>query len=121
MNARRILAGLRPLIWSNDLVELARMHSRSMAAGKYFSHKDLDGGFVDDRAARLGIFNWIAIGENIAFLKGFDDPAVTAVEKWMNSPSHKQNILNQRWRQTAIGIAISDDGAVYFTQVFIER
>lgn len=121
MNARRLLVGLRPLVWSDDLAELARLHSRNMASGKFFSHKDLDGWYVDDRAARLGIFNWIAIGENIAYLKGFPDPAVTAVEKWMNSPSHKQNILNQRWSQTAIGIAVSEDGAIYFTQVFIER
>ncbi|MCV4614760.1 CAP domain-containing protein, partial [Escherichia coli] len=68
MNARRLLAGLRPLVWSDDLAELARLHSRNMASGKFFSHKDLDGGYVDDRAARLGIFNWIAIGENIAYL-----------------------------------------------------
>lgn len=121
MNARRLLAGLRPLVWSDDLAAVARMHSQNMANGRFFSHKDLEGGFVDDRAARLGIFNWIAIGENIAFVKGYADPAVTAVEKWMNSPSHKQNILNQRWRQTAIGIAVADDGAIYLTQVFIER
>jgi uncharacterized protein YkwD len=119
MNARRISAGLPTLQWDEQLVGLARMHSASMASGKYFSHQDQQGGFVDDRASRLGINNWLAIGENIAFMKGYPDPASMAVEKWMLSPSHKKNILNTGWRQSAIGMAVADDGAVYFTQVFM--
>ena len=119
MNAQRISSGLASLQWDEDLVALARMHSASMASGKYFSHKDEEGGFVDTRASKLGINNWMAIGENIAFMKGYSDPASTAVDKWMRSPSHKKNILNSGWRQSAIGMAVADDGAVYFTQVFI--
>ena len=119
MNAQRSAVGLSSLQWDESLVALARMHSASMASGKYFSHKDLDGGYVDDRAARLGVNNWIAIGENIAFMKGFADPASTAVEKWMRSPSHKKNMLNGNWRLSAIGAAVGEDGAVYFTQIFI--
>lgn len=119
MNAQRQALGLSSLQWDEQLVSLARTHSESMASGKYFSHKDQSGGFVDDRASRLGINNWMAIGENIAFMKGYQDPASTAVEKWMLSPSHKKNILNASWRQSAIGVAVADDGAVYFTQIFI--
>jgi uncharacterized protein YkwD len=119
MNAQRTASGLSSLSWDEQLVALARMHSASMASGKYFSHKDQEGGFVDTRASKLGIHNWIAIGENIAFMKGYSDPASMAVEKWMLSPSHKKNILNTGWRQSAIGMAVADDGAVYFTQVFI--
>lgn len=119
MNSRRLVTGLQPLQWDEQLVALARMHSASMASGHYFSHKDQAGGYVDDRATRLGILNWMAIGENIAFMKGYPDPASMAVEKWMLSPSHKKNILNGSWRQSAIGMAVGEDGAVYFTQVFI--
>ena len=119
MNAQRLASGLSTLQWDEQLVALARMHSASMASAKYFSHKDQEGGFVDTRASKLGINNWIAIGENIAFMKGYPDPASMAVEKWMLSPSHKKNILNSGWRQSAIGMAVGDDGAVYFTQVFI--
>jgi uncharacterized protein YkwD len=119
MNAQRISSGLPSLQWDEQLVALARMHSASMASGKYFSHKDQEGGFVDTRASKLGIHNWIAIGENIAFMKGYSDPASMAVEKWMLSPSHKKNILNSGWRQSAIGMAVAGDGSVYFTQVFI--
>jgi uncharacterized protein YkwD len=119
MNAQRQAIGLTSLQWDESLAAVARMHSASMASGKYFSHKDLEGGYVDTRASRLGVNNWLAIGENIAFMKGYADPASTAVEKWMQSPSHKKNMLNGSWRQSAIGSAVAEDGAVYFTQIFI--
>lgn len=121
MNAQRQANGLRSLEWDEQIVALARSHSESMAREKYFSHKDPSGGFIDSRAAKLGIFNWMAIGENIAFMKGYDDPASMAVEKWMQSTSHKKNILNTQWRDSAIGVAVAADGSIYFTQVFIAK
>ncbi len=121
MNAQRQANGLRSLQWDETIVALARMHSENMANGKFFSHKDATGGYVDDRAAKLGIFNWMAIGENIAYMKGYEDPATTAVDKWMQSTSHKKNILNGQWRDSAIGVAVTADGAVYFTQVFLAK
>jgi uncharacterized protein YkwD len=121
MNEQRRALGLQILPWDEQVVAIAREHSENMAAQKFFSHKDSNGSFVDDRAAKAGIFNWLAIGENIAFMKGFDDPAVMAVEKWMQSASHKKNILNGQWRASAIGIATAADGSIYFTQVFITR
>ena len=121
MNGRRLAAGLRSLDWDEEIIALARHHSQNMADGKYFSHKDASGGYVDSRAAKLGIFNWMAIGENIAFMRGYEDPAAMAVEKWMQSTSHKKNILSGQWRDSAIGAAVADDGAIYFTQVFIAK
>ncbi len=121
MNAQRLANGLQSLQWDEQIIALARTHSQSMAEGKYFSHKDASGGYVDSRASKLGIFNWMAIGENIAFMKGYDDPASMAVEKWMQSASHKKNILSGQWRDSAIGVAVADDGAIYFTQVFIAK
>ena len=121
MNAQRQANGLRSLEWDEQLIALARSHSQSMAVDKYFSHKDPSGGYIDSRAAKLGIFNWMAIGENIAFMKGYDDPATMAVEKWMQSTSHKKNILSSQWRDSAIGVAVAADGSIYFTQVFIAK
>lgn len=121
MNAQRLANGLQSLEWDEQIIALARSHSQSMAEGKYFSHKDPSGGYVDSRASKLGIFNWMAIGENIAFMKGYDDPASMAVQKWMQSTSHKKNILSGQWRDSAIGVAVADDGSIYFTQVFIAK
>ena len=76
---------------------------------------------VDDRADKLGLGEWRAIGENIAFLKGFQNPVESAVEKWMQSTSHRQNLLNAQWSDSAVGVAITADGRYYFTQVFLLR
>jgi uncharacterized protein YkwD len=52
-----------------------------MAQYHFFSHRGLDGSMVDDRAEQMGIFNWRDRGENIAFNRGYDDPAGFAVQK----------------------------------------
>lgn len=121
INKKRADAGLEPLAWSDDLAELARLHSQDMADQKYFSHRGSDGSIVDDRADKLGIKDWSAIGENIAFERGFDNAANFAVDRWMESPAHKQNLLDKRWKETGMGVAILPDGTFYFTQVFLLR
>jgi uncharacterized protein YkwD len=121
INKRRAEVGLEPLRWSDDLAALARQHSDDMAEFKYFSHRGNDGTMVDDRADKVGISNWTAIGENIAFARGFDDAALCAVDQWMKSTAHRQNLLDKRWKETGIGVAILPDGTYYFTQVFLLR
>lgn len=121
INSERGLRGLSPLKWSRDLSVLARAHSQNMAAGGFFSHRGADGSLVDDRAEQLGMSNWAAIGENIAFIRGYEQPADLAVEQWMKSTSHRNNLLSRRWREAAIGVAVGDNGTLYFTQVFILR
>ncbi|MGI8495955.1 MAG: CAP domain-containing protein, partial [Pyrinomonadaceae bacterium] len=119
MNRKRAENGLAPLRWNDDLARVARLHSENMARYEFFSHTGLDGALVNNRADALGITRWRSIGENIAFIRGFDNPVESACEKWMLSPSHKENILDKRWKETGIGIAIASDGTYFFTQVFI--
>jgi uncharacterized protein YkwD len=121
VNEERGRRGLQPLEWSDDASQLARSHSRNMAQYHFFSHRGLDGSMVNDRAERLGIFDWRAIGENIAFNRGYNDPAAFAVEKWLESSSHKANLLSREWNETGVGVALAPDGSYYFTQVFLLR
>lgn len=121
VNQERAKAGLSPLSWNDKVAAVARAHSFDMAEYNYFSHKGLDGSFVDDRARKLRMGAWQAIGENIAFLKGFENPVAVAVEKWLRSAGHRGNMLDPRWTETAIGLAVSPDGKYYFTQVFIRN
>ena len=119
MNVERATRGLPTLKWSDTVAKVAREHSLNMAANNFFSHRGLDGSMVDDRADRFGVSNWRAIGENIAHLRGYDSPEMFAVEKWMQSPSHRQNLLGSQWTESAIGVSVTDDGTYYFTQVFL--
>ncbi len=121
MNAERQASGLQMIEWDDELAAVARMHSKNMAERKFFSHRGADGYTVDHRAALFGIRKWLAIGENIALIRGHDDPATVAVDNWMRSTAHKKNILNALWQRAAIGVVEAADGTIYFTQVFIAR
>jgi uncharacterized protein YkwD len=61
-----------------------------------------------------------AVGENLAMAAGAADPVTVAVEGWMESDSHRENILRGDWEETAVGVCIDGD-TFYFTQVFLER
>ena len=121
LNRKREENGLKRLVWNDDVAEVARQHSQSMAEFKYFSHRGLDDSMVSDRADRSGTLKWKSIGENIAFNRGYKDPTEVAVRLWLESPSHRRNLLNSEWRESAVGIAVAEDGSYYFTQVFLLR
>lgn len=121
INQKRAEIGLEPLAWSDEVAKIARLHSENMVKFNFFSHKGIDGKMVDGRADSLGVTKWTAMGENIAYNRGYQNPIETAVEKWLLSPSHRDNLLNSRWRESAIGIAVTNDGTYFFTQVFLKR
>lgn len=121
INKQRLDAGIEQLVWSEDLAAVARQHSLNMAEYKFFSHRGQNGATVDERADKFGVRDWRAIGENIAFLRGYSDPPEFAVSRWMQSTSHRQNLLDKRWKESGIGVAILPDGTYYFTQVFLLR
>lgn len=121
LNQKRVEIGLSELEWSDKLADLARVHSDDMAVHDFFNHRGSDGSMVDQRADRLHLGGWAGIGENIAYMRNFADPAATAIEKWLESPSHRANMLGPQWKETGVGVAVTKDGKYYFTQVFLLR
>ena len=121
INAERQSRGLRPLVLDGALTRIARYHSESMARDGILNHVDRDGLDLTGRAEVLGLRGWRALGENIAYNQGYSDPTAFAVERWMISQKHRENILNGQFTHAGIGIARASDGRVFFTQVFMER
>ena len=122
LNDIRAQKGLKRVKWNEQVAKVARIHSQSMAKNKFFSHQGLDGSWVDRRAKRQGVKGWKAISENIAYNRGFANPAEFAVQRWMKSVTHRNNALGKRWEESGIGVAIGKDGkTVYFTQVFLDK
>ena len=119
INKHRKTLALEPLMWSDEIAKIARLHSENMANFKFFSHAGLDGLMVNDRADAVGINKWQAISENIASNRGYENPVEYAVERWLLSPKHRANLLNSRWTESGIGIAVAADGTYYFTEVFL--
>ena len=121
VNEKRVANGLEPLKWNDNIANSARQHSSNMAEYRFFSHKGLDSKMVSDRADANGVGKWRSIGENIAFNRGYQDPVTLTVQLWLDSPGHRRNMLSADWKESAIGVAVTEDGAYYFTQVFLVR
>ena len=121
INEERQRRGLRPLVFDGALTRLARYHSESMARGGFLSHTDRQGLDLRGRADALGLHGWKALGENIAYNQGYNDPTAFAVERWMISEKHRENILNDEYTHAGLGVARASDGTYYFTQVFMRR
>ena len=103
-NAARAAHGVGPLTVAEDLVAVARAHSQRMAgAGTIFHNSDLGG----------HVAGWQVVGENV----GRGGSAGSLHEAFMNSPAHRQNVLDARFTQVGIGTVIVN-GTIFVTQVF---
>ena len=120
-NLVRVQNGLPPFVWDADVCRMARTHSENMSREGFFSHVTPAGLRLRDRARAAGILRYDVLGENIAYNQGYDDPGAFAVEKWMESPKHRANILSPEFRGMAIGSFVAPDGSIYLTQTFIKR
>lgn len=121
VNAERRSQGEPPLVWDAELSRMARLHSQNMAQQNFFNHAGPDGQGLRERSRANGVVGFRALAENLAFSKGFADVASCAVVGWMHSQGHRDNILNEEFTRSGIGIARSADGRVYITQVFVAR
>lgn len=97
-NQKRRSQELRRLCVHPALQRAARDHSQDMIRNDYFAH-----GNVGKRLKRHG-YNWSRYGENIAPDPGSPSPNPT-FDTWMGSPTHRDNILDRRFREVGIGLA----------------
>jgi uncharacterized protein YkwD len=117
INQIRQKQGLSELRSNSKLAEVARRYSQKMAEQNFFSHTSPNGDRVTERVRSAGIYYWI-VGENLFRGTNFPDPAAEAVEGWMNSPGHRENILRPEYRETGIGVWRVGN-TYYFTQLFL--
>jgi uncharacterized protein YkwD len=114
INQYRTSKGLSPLSRDPRIDSQSKNHSQDMANGKIpLSHE----GF-DDRVKATGIVIKRAT-ENVAYNKGFNDPAAQAIRGWLKSPAHLGSIQGKDYNQTGIGVATNSKGEIYFTQIFV--
>jgi len=100
VNQIRVGAGLPALSVSAELTTSARRYAGYMAAAGFFGHQGPDGSTVVTRARAAGYVGWTYLGENLA--AGQPDPQ-SVVRAWMDSPSHRANLLSPLAREIGIG------------------
>lgn len=103
-NRKRADRGLPRLCVHPKLQRAANDHSRDMIRRDYFSH-NTKGRNEDacERIRRYG-YRYRACGENIAWGTGpAGDAEAIFRNAWMDSQTHRSNILSERFREVGIG------------------
>ena len=105
MNAARESAGLRPYSVASDLTSVARAHSNAMAQRQELYHNP---------SLTSDVQNWQAVGENVG-----EGPTVDDIHQaFMNSPEHRDNILDHDFTQVGVGVTVDGHGTVWVTEDF---
>jgi uncharacterized protein YkwD len=112
--------GLTRLSELEQLTEVARGHSSDMARRGYFRHVSPEGKKAEHRV-RAGGVRYRSLAENIQMSRGYEDPVRKAVDSWLDSRSHRKAMLTPGFLETGVGVALAEDGTLYFTQLFILR
>ena len=93
-NTQREKQGLVPLHEDALLRKAAEAKVDDMFAKQYFEHESPDGKTPADIIKKAG-YAYIVVGENLALGNFKDDE--TLVQAWMDSPGHRENILNNKY------------------------
>jgi len=111
VNAERRAVGHRELIDNPKVDEIARRHSRQMAADQTIYHNN-------DLA---GEYNWIGGyeygGENV----GMGPDCDSIHQGFMASSGHRDNILDPDYTQIGVGVTVRDDTLYVTTDFFTPK
>lgn len=115
-NTSRVLNEVRRVDMHWQISKLARKHSIKMANtpdgsggfGKLFHTKDPAGYYLKGTT-------WSTWGENVGVTGG---SVADLHQAFMDSPVHRANIVNQRFRRVALGTYRDEDGLLWVTVFF---
>ncbi len=117
LNKERSARFLTPLSFAPDFRAVAIEHSKDMASHQKLTHLSTSGKSYLDRLVKAGLF-FVEIGENVAASDTFDAEFIH--QGFMESPEHRDNVLNPRYDTVGIGVVISQDRKYYITQDFAQ-
>jgi uncharacterized protein YkwD len=104
VNQARASVGARPLGWSPELAKKAADWAAHLSDTGVLAHSMLSQGVPP---------GWHALGENV----GYAHSVTTVHDGFLNSPEHRQNMLNPNWRVMGIG-AVRAGGEVWVVEVY---
>jgi uncharacterized protein YkwD len=115
-NDARYIAGLAPLSANPRLMEAARLQAIQMATHGVMEHTIPDARYptFQSRLEAVG-YIYANVAENIGFGALNAD---RALESWMSSLEHRDNILDARFTEMGASVAVTRRGDKYWIQVF---
>ncbi len=116
VNRERVTRNLPVLRSSPELVRLARKQSADMAELSVLSHSSASGKSFTERLAEAAV-TFAANGENVARANTFDADLIH--RSLMESPGHRENILDPEFDEVGIGIFQAGGKICYVTEDFL--
>ena len=107
LNEERTQRGLDELRSSDALQSVAEPYAQRMATRTFFDHVSPTGSTFVDRiksSEYLDAGDGFNLGENLAWGGGPLATPERIVHAWMDSPGHRANILDGRFRDIGIGV-----------------
>ncbi len=115
INSVRASNGLGPLAAVQSLTDVARSRSLDMLSKNYFSHYSPEGKNVFNFLREAGI-GYSYGGENLAHSYPASAGSADAfMNAWLNSPTHRANLLRGEYTKVGIGFAENGDRRVVTT------
>ena len=115
VNAARAASGHAPLLRSAELDNAASFHALRMASLHDLAH-DAGDGDPAERLAAAGI-GGVELGENLGRARDI----VTAHRQIWNSPSHRANLLSDRFRRAGFAVVRDEQGEAWIVEEFAGR
>ncbi len=112
-NLARRNNGLSELSYDENLQEAANI--RAAESASYFHHTRPDG----SPAESVVTTDWTVTGENLIQVTTEYATAEIMMETWMNSETHRNNLLNAAFHRAAVGVYVWE-GTTYVSLVFTD-
>ncbi len=109
--------GREPVRRDRRLEAAAQGHAEDLLRRSYYDHRSPQGGTPASRTRAAGFAPPGVVAENIA--KGLFTPGET-VDRWMNSPGHRKNILLRRVTATGLGVAVGPGELECFDVLWVQ-
>jgi uncharacterized protein YkwD len=108
LNEERTRRGLHPLRYEARLELASQRHSDDLVRRDFYGHENPDGMDPHGRILATGYpANNAIVGENIALGEHAQSSPAEAVDAWMHSPGHRENILREAFTEVGVGVAMS--------------
>lgn len=114
VNEERIKNNLDELQIDSNLQKIAKAKAEDIINNKYFSHTSPTYGTPFDMIKKEGIV-YSCAGENLAI----NETSKKAVNAWMNSQTHRNNILDLDYEYTGICVIDSNTYGTVYVQLFM--
>lgn len=113
VNQIRARYGMGPLSFNAALDQAAEGHNQVMIGTRTMAHSGIGDGTPGDRVRATGYRgSW---GENVAVGQ---TSAEQVVKEWMDSPTHRANILNPSFTRLSVAQGTTADGLNFWAQAF---